>query len=1162
MNGFQSILIDDTPLQNADSSYNFNGFTVETRSGAVVQTHVPGFPATEAVIASSIGEVTAGTPLTRMLIGAYYDAARIMVTVPRLSTQNPTSGDVTGGSVGVQISVNGAVVITDTITGKASSPYSKDYRIELPGDGPWTIQVAKTTPDSDDYNLRDLQWASLTALIDSKFSYPNSALVGITIDASQFSAIPTRAYDMKGLRIRVPKNYDPITRVYATTGPGTSGGIWNGEMKVAWSDNPAWCFYDLLTNPRYGLGEFVPESQVDKANLYAIGKYCDELVPDGYGGQEPRFSCNMYLQTREEAFKVLSDMTGLFAGMLFWASGGLSCTQDAPADAAYQFTNANVIDGLFTYNGSSRSVRHTTALVSYNDPLDQYRRKVEYVEDPEGIERYGIRQAELVAIGCASRGQAHRMGKRILLTERYLTDVVTFKVGLEHLRCYPGAVIKVMDNDKAGARLGGRVKAATLNKITLDKSVTLLGTEAYTLSVIKPDGTIEERGVFLTPGETTELDLTSALSEVPNTQSVWVLASTAVSPQLFKVVSMKELEGITYEITALQYNPSKFAAIDQGTQFEPLANTVTPARPAEKLAAPTGLTHTIVHYIDQNGYYRPRVTIHWDAIGSPYVATYTVSYRYGGGTWRSMPDVAVTEVELEDATPGDYEISVAGVSILGRPGHVSSDTFVVPSIDPTSVYSATTVSLVEAWEGPDLTVGWVALPRVRGYYVRFKVGATIVRQFETPDLQFTYRFAQMAADQSDAPSRTLTVEVEGISPSGAHGATASIVVTNSQMAEAPAPSVDEGVQAFAVTVGKPAKADYAGTIFWASQTSGFTPDDSNKIYEGPATSFLHMGTGSWFFKAAYYDLFGKTGLNISAESGGSSFNAGGLPSVSTLPASPADVGGQQVVYHLVEKKLYRWDGVSAWTNKIDGGDMIPESILAEHIASIDLKAISASVGELETGKMKVDNTGHIRGGQPAFDNGSGFWLGYDVNAYKLSLGNAASDKMTFDENGMVINGNLSIVSNASTPAILNGSFDAGLLNWTTQVAGAQGSWSAANVDTRSCIKFTTPSTYGTSFDTYLYSDKFVVAPGQVFSSTVTFSVDALPLNAGMTITLECSTNPAFSGQYVGTGDISVFISQQDISVVGEWITVALDGLIPPGSCFASLVIYFWGQQGS
>lgn len=601
------------------------------------------------------------------------------------------------------------------ISGKASSTFSKSHTIPLPGNGPWNVRVSKTSDDTTTLIQRDLYWYSTTEVIHAKLRHPNSVLAGITIDSSLFGNIPSRAYDCYGLLVKVPSNYDPVTRTYT--------GIWDGTFKATkeWSDNPAWCYYDLVTAKRYGLGEFVSESQVDKATLYVIAKYCDEMVPDGFGGMEPRFSCNLYLQTREDAFKILTDMVALFAGMLFWSSGGLSCSQDRPEDAIYPFTNANVVDGEFSYSGSSRNVRHTTALISYNDPNDKYARKVEYVEDEEGVKKYGVRQVEMAAIGCASRGQAHRLGKRILLTERYLTEVVTFKTGLEGAVCYPGAVIDIMDNKRAGKRMGGRVRSATLNQVTLDKEVTLVAGVSYTLTVVAATGKPQQVGVVNVPGLQQSLTTTVEFSDIPNTQSIWILASSDLQQQQFKVTGIKQVEK-DYEVTALAYNASKYAAIEQGLAFEVPTTSVIPS--ASFIEPPSSVVIAEVPLQVGQATLDRAMTVSWAPTPSAEVLlNYVVEWRYAEGNWEHMSST-VTSVTIGPVIPAQVEVRVVAVSKIGaksKPATASATLFgkVAPPTDVTN-FSAQNQSglVIMQW-------GRVFDMDVDGYEIRYaKRGVT------------------------------------------------------------------------------------------------------------------------------------------------------------------------------------------------------------------------------------------------------------------------------------------------------------------------------------------------------------------------------------------------------------------------------------------------------
>lgn len=654
VDGLKSIYLDDTPIANADGSMNFSGVSVAWRNGLPTQSYVPGFAAVENEIAVAT-EVKASAPVVRAISNQNLSAVRVTVSVPQLSYQNPQNGDLSGTSVEIAIDVNNAgggwlEVKRDTISGKTMSRYQRSYRIDLPQPGPWQVRVRRITGDSTQANLQDKTWwDSYTEIIDAKLRYPHSALVAIQIDAAQLQRIPRRGYDIKGLRVRVPVNYDPATRAYS--------GVWNGQFKIAWTDNPAWCFYDLLTNERYGLGQYLDASQIDKWALYEIARYCDELVPDGFGGMEPRFTCNLYLQTRQEAYTVIQQIAAIFRGMAWWATGTLTCSQDAPAGPVALFTAANVVDGLITYSGSSARQRHTVALVTWNDPADMYRQKVEYVEDEEGIARFGVRETEIVAMGCTSRGQAHRVGRWLLYTERMETETVTFRAGLEGALVWPGAVIAVQDAARAGVRFGGRVMAATDSQITLDAPVTIEAGKSYTLSVMLPDGTVASRAVINAPGASSVLTLASALPAAPVTGAVWVLAASDLAPTLWRVVALREVDGHLVEVTALAHQPGKYDAIERDLVLEPARTTLLGDLPA----TPTDLAVTESLYLLNPAVVAGKVTLSWS--GS--AIRYEVSWLPEGGNVSRMT-VDAPSCEIAPIQPGRYTFSVVALDAIGR----------------------------------------------------------------------------------------------------------------------------------------------------------------------------------------------------------------------------------------------------------------------------------------------------------------------------------------------------------------------------------------------------------------------------------------------------------------------------------------------------------------
>ncbi|MGV0986293.1 MAG: host specificity protein J [Limnohabitans sp.] len=655
--GLQSVYLDDTPIQNSDGSYNFTGVTLEARTGTQQQGYIPGFSSVENEVSVGV-ECKFGQPVVRSITDPDVDAVRIKVSIPTLTLQDTTNGDLNGTSVSYAIDVQArgagyVQILQDTVSGKTSSRYQRSYYVPLSGTGPWDVRLRRITADSTQTSLQNKTFLeSYTEVIESKLRYPNSALMALRVDASQFTSIPRRSYDLKLLRVRIPSNYFPETRSYA--------GVWDGSFKVAWTDNPAWCFYDLVTNTRYGLGNYTPESQVDKWALYRVAKYCDELVPNGLGGYEPRFTCNLYLQTREQAYKVVQDMASVFRGMAYWSGCAITVTQDAPQDPIYQFTAANVVDGEFAYQGSSAKARHTVALVSWVDPDDFYRQKVEYVEDLAGIARYGVVQADVVAMGCTSRGQANRVGKWLLYSEQSESEIITFRTGLEGAVVRPGDVIKVADASRGGMRLGGRIAAATTVSVTLDQD---LPAGSWRISVVLPTGVVEERQVGSLSGRT--VGVTSAFSMTPQVGAIWVLSSTLVEAQLFRVVQVAESEPGIHEITALAHNPSKYAAIEQGLALQPRAITVLSTTPA----APTGLTVT-------ESLYRVKdqalvlIQLGWEQVFG--ALEYQVTYRVNGGNTVTLPKVSSTYLEIRNAEAGDYVFTVRAVGVSGKLGNSAS----------------------------------------------------------------------------------------------------------------------------------------------------------------------------------------------------------------------------------------------------------------------------------------------------------------------------------------------------------------------------------------------------------------------------------------------------------------------------------------------------------
>lgn len=574
--GLKSVYFDQVPVMNKNESLNFSGFELEVRNGTQSQDPLKvALEGTRVTTPNPNGntEIKFDNPQEVTISDTRVRKIDITMGVPTLTYQQPETGDLKGYKVEFRISIfsNLGATLREAdlaIQGKCTSLYQQSFEFNIQDVSedsfPLLVRVARTSPDSTTVNYTDrIYFYQYTIHIPTVLSYPNSALVGLRVDAEQFSQIPTRGYEIKGIKVRIPTNYDPLTRIYT--------GSWDGTFKVAWTDNPAWVYYDLVTEDRYGLGNFIDLSQLDKWGLYEIAKYCDELVPDGFGGLEPRFTCNIYIQNAAEAYKVLGDIASIFRAMQYWSTGQIFVTADMPRDPVAQFTNANVVDGVFSYAGSSVRSRHTVILVTWNDPADFYQQKIEYVEDSEGVKNHGIITTDLMAIGCTSRGQAHRIGKWLLYTERMETETVAFKCGIEYAAVAPGDVIQTVDSFRAGNRLGGRIKEAVSNSYTLDSPID---DGQYQFSFFSPTQTasgvkaeLESRsgtvidGVFYRSG--------SPFTVEPVANDIWVASKIDVQePEYWRVISVSEEDDLTANIIALEYRNDKYDAVEEDVVLE------------------------------------------------------------------------------------------------------------------------------------------------------------------------------------------------------------------------------------------------------------------------------------------------------------------------------------------------------------------------------------------------------------------------------------------------------------------------------------------------------------------------------------------------------------------------------------------------------------------
>lgn len=712
--GTRSVFLGETPLANVDGSLNFSGVTLDVRTGSQDQLHIPGFPSVESEIGVGV-ELRSDQPYVRAVTNLQLSAIRVRMSVPRLAQTNTSNGNTDGYTVQYRIELRTdggpyVQVIASAFSGKTTSKYERTHRIDLPpANSGWQIRVVRTTPNSTSSAIADTTSIdAVTEVIDAKLRYPGSAMIGVQFDASQFQSIPTRSFDLYGRIIRVPSNYDPETRTYL--------GVWDGSFKNAWTDNPAWVFYDLLLHFRYGLGHLLNAGQVDKWELHRIGQYCDQMVPDGKGGTEPRFTCNLYLSVRADALRVLQDLATTFRGMAYWAAGSVTAVADIPEDPVYTYSNANVIDGKFGYFGSAKKTRYTVALVSWNDPADFYRQKVEYVDDQAGISRYGIQQTEITATGCTSQAQAQRVGKWALLTNRLETESVGFSVGLDGTLARPGQIIRVADNDRAGRRIGGRLRSSTLDTLVLDADVTAYPGDTITLimptakavsRVIKSVGyplTWDSTGITWDngtitldttgfPSEVQQVELAEDLDDLPPKHSMWAIDSRTLAVQQFRVMSVVEDSSdteIKFTVSAVRHNSSKYGAIDNGSKIERPPITVIPPSVQKP---PTNVTVSNDHFVDQ-GSAISVMTINWDKPES--AIAYEVYWRKNDGDWIFAGRTGTTSVDVSGIYAGRYVAKVRAINSLdiGSVFATSAETVLNGKTTPPPVVSAFTAQSI------------------------------------------------------------------------------------------------------------------------------------------------------------------------------------------------------------------------------------------------------------------------------------------------------------------------------------------------------------------------------------------------------------------------------------------------------------------------------------
>ncbi|HFT8618583.1 TPA: phage tail protein [Pseudomonas aeruginosa] len=646
----QDIYLDNTPLMDASGNVNFPNVKWEWRSGSVDQDYIPGIPSVENETTVNV-ELRSDTPWVRSVTNTQLSAVRLRFAWPALQKQE-SSGDVNGYRIeyAVDVSTDGGAyqqVLLDAVDGKTTSRYERSQRIDLPAATTgWQVRVRRITSNQNSSLIADTMLiAGLTEVIDAKLRYPNTALLYIEFSAEQFSNIPAVTVECKARKVQVPTTYDPELRTYT--------GVWDGSFKSAWTNNPAWITYDISTNARFGLGKRIKPWMVDKWELYKIAQYCDQLVPDGKGGQEPRFLCDLNLQSRSQAWTLLRDIAAIYRGMSYWAQGQLVSQADMPrtADFDYVFTRANVIDGKMTYGAASARTRYSRALVSYDNPANNYDTDVTGYSDAPLLRRYGDNPVELSAIGCTRESEAQRRGKWAVLTS-VQDRTITFATGMEGRIPLPGYIIPVADSLLAGREIGGRISAVAGRVVTLDRVTQAKAGDRLIINL--PSGRAEGRTVQSVNGKA--VTVTAAYSEAPEPELCWALDADDLAVQLYRVMSTKRDDNGQWTINGLQYEPSKFDHIDTGARLEERPISIIPVTTVQP---PASVTLSSRWTIDQ-GLAVSTMTITWPAVEG--AVAYDVEWKKDSGNWIRLPRAGTTSVDVTGIYAGGYLARVRAVS--------------------------------------------------------------------------------------------------------------------------------------------------------------------------------------------------------------------------------------------------------------------------------------------------------------------------------------------------------------------------------------------------------------------------------------------------------------------------------------------------------------------
>lgn len=761
VDGLKSIYFDETPVQNGDGSYNFAGLVVDSAVGLPDQDPLPNFTAAENSYSVNVEVTQSVGPVVRRLLNDDADRCRVTIGLPRLFKQDTENGDLKQYSVKIAIdhqSNDGGYteILQHEFRGKCTSPYQRSFDIQLDGPGPHDIRVRRLSPDAQLASIEDSTFLdALTEIVDARLIYPNTALIGLSIDARQFgTSIPSRSYEVDGRIVEVPTNYDPVARTYT--------GVWDGTFKLAWTDNPAWCIRDLALNKRFGLGNRMADANVDKWTLYSISQHCDELVPDGDGGTRPRYTLNCCLRSQQEAYDVIASFASAFRGWAFWSSGAMVCEQDRDEDPTLLLGPSNVVDGDFNYDRiTPRDRRRSVVIMYWNDPDDGYRLTPVIVERPDLIARFGWEPGdELTAFGCTNEAEARTKALFVFEDEGTGNTAASYKAGDDHSFASPARVVELADPRFSGNPRGGRIAAIpSATSATLDREITLDPGATYTLSVIRPDGSVQAREITDPAGAYQTVNLAGGGWEglQPIDGAVWTLKSDQVTNRLFRIRSIESDEA-PYSVRAIRHDPTKYARVEQGIDLPPVNYLSLPDGPLGKPTNPQ-----VREFLLRDGdAASPAILFSWEAANDPRVIAYQAQYQRPGDGWVALSDGIELSREIRNSEPGAWRFRVRSLDQLGRrtawqeyDALLDAATEALPEVSGLAIATddvalTTRIEWVEPTDtrplrfeilrGPDAAIGNAA-----------SIGITDQNEFPISESGFYFVRTAFAAERSAAP---------------------------------------------------------------------------------------------------------------------------------------------------------------------------------------------------------------------------------------------------------------------------------------------------------------------------------------------------------------------------------------------------------------------------